>query len=128
MTGCSLAERLQLGAAAVEGGGGGGDPGAGRAGLPASSEFCSLRYHTGEHPVRSHGFCKLSNFALARPLGVAHAPDSGAVVGNPKYISPEQVKGARELDRAERFVFAGGGAVRDVVRGSRRSNRGVSLS
>ena len=45
------------------------------------------------------GFCKLSNFALARPLGVAHAPESGAVLGNPKYISPEQVKGGRELDQ-----------------------------
>ncbi|MCU1237645.1 MAG: serine/threonine protein kinase, partial [Candidatus Solibacter sp.] len=45
------------------------------------------------------GFCKISNFGLTRPLGAAHAPDSGAVVGNPKYISPEQVKGARELDR-----------------------------
>jgi serine/threonine-protein kinase len=45
------------------------------------------------------GFCKLSNFAQTRPLGVAHAPESGAVVGNPKYISPEQVKGGRELDQ-----------------------------
>ena len=45
------------------------------------------------------GFCKISSFALARPLGAGHSPESGAVVGNPRYISPEQVKGGKELDR-----------------------------
>ena len=42
-------------------------------------------------------FCKLAGFSLARPLDPAHAhaTESGAVVGNPHYISPEQV---REFD------------------------------
>ena len=45
------------------------------------------------------GFCKLAEFSLARPLEPAHATESGAVVGNPRYISPEQVKGERSLDQ-----------------------------
>ena len=45
------------------------------------------------------GFCKLADFSLARPLDPAHNPESGVVVGNPRYISPEQVKGERSLDQ-----------------------------
>src|ERR1019366_8469221 len=44
------------------------------------------------------GFCKLAGFSLARPLDTGHVPESGAVVGNPRYISPEQVRGASNLD------------------------------
>src|ERR1035437_5333766 len=45
------------------------------------------------------GCCKLADFSLARPLDPAHNSESGAVVGNPRYISPEQVKGERHLDQ-----------------------------
>ena len=45
------------------------------------------------------GFCKLADFSLARPVEPAHNTESGAVVGNPRYISPEQVKGERSLDQ-----------------------------
>ncbi len=45
------------------------------------------------------GFCKLAEFSLARPLEAAHSTEAGAVVGNPRYISPEQVKGERSLDQ-----------------------------
>src|SRR5260370_18587539 len=45
------------------------------------------------------GFCELAAFSLARPLEAAHNTESGAVVGNPRYISPEQVKGERSLDQ-----------------------------
>src|ERR1039457_387203 len=44
------------------------------------------------------GFCKLAGFSLARPLDTGHVPESGAVVGNPRYISPEQVRGDSNLD------------------------------
>ena len=45
------------------------------------------------------GCCKLADFSLARPLDPAHNSESGAVVGNPRYISPEQVKGECHLDQ-----------------------------
>src|ERR1035437_1676104 len=53
------------------------------------------------------GFCKLADFSLARPLGPARIPESGAVVGNPRYISPEQVKGERDLDHRSDLYSAG---------------------
>ena len=45
------------------------------------------------------GFCKLADFSQARPLDPAHNTESGMVAGNPRYISPEQVKGDRHLDQ-----------------------------
>src|ERR1035441_845309 len=53
------------------------------------------------------GFCKLADFSLARPLGPARIPESGAVVGDPRYISPEQVKGERDLDHRSDLYSAG---------------------
>src|ERR1039457_827617 len=44
------------------------------------------------------GFCKLAGFSLARPLDSIHPSGSGPVVGNPRYISPEQVRGDSSLD------------------------------
>src|ERR1019366_1001543 len=44
------------------------------------------------------GFCKLAGFSLARPLESGYATGAGAVVGNPRYISPEQVRGVSNLD------------------------------
>src|ERR1017187_7529742 len=57
--------------------------------------------------VGPDGFCKLADFSLARPLGPARIPESGAVVGNPRYISPEQVKGERDLDHRSDLYSAG---------------------
>ena len=53
------------------------------------------------------GFCKLADFSLARPFGPAQTPESGAVVGNPRYISPEQVKGEGNLDPRSDLYSAG---------------------
>jgi serine/threonine-protein kinase len=47
----------------------------------------------------SGGFCKLADFSQARPLDPAHNTESGVPAGNPRYTSPEQVKGERNLDQ-----------------------------
>ena len=47
----------------------------------------------------SGGFCKLADFSQARPLDPAHNTESGVPAGNPRYTSPEQVKGERHLDQ-----------------------------
>ncbi len=52
-------------------------------------------------------FCKLADFSLARSLDAVHNSDSGAVVGNPRYISPEQVKGECNLDRRSDLYSVG---------------------
>ena len=44
------------------------------------------------------GVMKLSNFRLAKPVNSLHLTHSGAVLGNVKYISPEQVKGTVPVD------------------------------
>ena len=44
------------------------------------------------------GCCKLAGFSLARPIDPVHKSVSGTIVGNPRYISPEQVKGESPLD------------------------------
>ncbi len=55
-----------------------------------------------------NGFCKLADFSLARPLEPAHnLPEAGVVVGNPRYISPEQVKGERGLDQRSDLYSVG---------------------
>ena len=53
------------------------------------------------------GFCKLAEFAWTRPLDPAHAPDSGAVLGDPRYISPEQIRGERQIDIRSDFYSLG---------------------
>src|SRR5207248_6432114 len=40
------------------------------------------------------GALKLTNFGFAKEIRSTHANQNGAALGNPKYISPEQVKGA----------------------------------
>jgi len=47
----------------------------------------------------SGGFCKLADFSQARPIDPAHNTESGVPAGNPRYTSPEQVKGERSLDQ-----------------------------
>ena len=99
--------------AAVAGGNGHRQAGAGRAGLHASADISyiatSLRrtFSLGRRDSAS------SRIFACAPVDPAHSPDAGAVVGNPTYISPEQVKGERQLD-SEAICIRWGGAVRDV--------------
>ena len=44
------------------------------------------------------GTCKLTNYSLAFHMNHGHTIENGAMVGNPHYISPEQVKGAQDID------------------------------
>src|SRR5690349_3696964 len=45
------------------------------------------------------GVWKLTNYSLAYQLNNGGMAEAGSMVGNPRYVSPEQVKGSRELDR-----------------------------
>jgi len=44
------------------------------------------------------GAVKLTNFRLAKPIHSLNLTQSGAIIGNVRYISPEQVKGTGNLD------------------------------
>jgi serine/threonine-protein kinase len=45
-----------------------------------------------------NGTWKLTNYSLAFHMHNGHVLETGAMVGNPHYISPEQVKGAQDVD------------------------------
>ncbi|MEO8594599.1 MAG: serine/threonine-protein kinase, partial [Candidatus Solibacter sp.] len=53
---------------------------------------------TPENILFGEGFCKLADFSHARPIDPVQQAESGNVTGNPRYISPEQVKGEGNLD------------------------------
>jgi serine/threonine-protein kinase len=54
---------------------------------------------TAEHVmVTREGEVKLSGFGLAKPASDIHLTQAGAVLGNARYISPEQVMGVDTLD------------------------------
>jgi serine/threonine protein kinase len=44
------------------------------------------------------GVMKLTNFRLAKSIHAMHLTQTGAILGNVKYISPEQVKGTDPVD------------------------------
>jgi serine/threonine-protein kinase len=52
------------------------------------------------------GDWKLANFAMARVVNGVPITGNGAVSGHPKYISPEQVKGATLDSRSDLYSFA----------------------
>jgi serine/threonine-protein kinase len=103
----SLAERLQLG------------PLPWRAALDIMRQLIeALEYlhrqsfvHCGVTPesilLGPGDFCKLAEFSEARPLDPAAVPGSGMAVGNPHYMSPEQVKGGQDLDARSDVYSAG---------------------
>jgi serine/threonine protein kinase len=54
---------------------------------------------TAEHVVIARdGVVKLGGFGLAKPASDLNLTQAGAVLGDPRYISPEQVTGVRTLD------------------------------
>ena len=48
--------------------------------------------------ISSDGVLKVTGFRFAISVDSPLPSESGAIVGNPKYISPEQVKGVRNVD------------------------------
>ncbi|MCL4401218.1 MAG: serine/threonine protein kinase, partial [Acidobacteria bacterium] len=48
--------------------------------------------------LTADGTLKLSNFGIAKPENSPQLTQAGAILGDFKYISPEQVRGGRELD------------------------------
>jgi serine/threonine-protein kinase len=48
--------------------------------------------------VPQHGVVKLGGFGLAKPASDTHLTRVGTVVGDPRYVSPEQVMGVGTLD------------------------------
>jgi serine/threonine protein kinase len=48
--------------------------------------------------ITSAGEIKLDGFGLAKPANDLHLTLTGSVLGNPRYISPEQVMGVQQLD------------------------------
>src|SRR5215471_18789748 len=53
------------------------------------------------------GVWKLTNYSLACQLSNGNGSGSGSMVGNPRYISPEQVKGAHDLDHRSDIYSVG---------------------
>ena len=54
----------------------------------------------------SNGTWKLTNYSLAYQLNSGQS-ESGSMVGNPHYISPEQVKGSQDLDHRSDIYSVG---------------------
>lgn len=48
--------------------------------------------------LASDGLLRLSNFGLAKVVNGPQLTQAGTIVGNLRYISPEQVRGAQDLD------------------------------
>ena len=75
-------------------------PDAGRAGLPAPAVLRSLRHHAREHSVRPRRILQALEFCAGPSAWIRRTPPNRArSSATRKYISPEQVKGGRELDR-----------------------------
>ena len=66
--------------------------------------------------VLANGVAKLVNFALAKSVYSPQLTQAGAIVGNPRYISPEQVRGTGELD-ARSDIYSLGAVLYEMLCG-----------
>jgi tetratricopeptide (TPR) repeat protein len=55
--------------------------------------------------VGADGACKIADFGIAKALDAADATMTGAVMGTPLYMSPEQIRGAQIDNRADIYSF-----------------------
>jgi serine/threonine-protein kinase len=68
--------------------------------------------------ITASGMVKLAGFALAKAASDANLTQAGTVLGSLHYMSPEQVKGARELD-ARSDIYSVGIVLYQMVTGRR---------
>ncbi len=66
--------------------------------------------------VASHGVIKLTDFGLAKRLSDTQVSLSGAFIGSPHYMSPEQAKGDIQAD-ARSDIYSSGVVLYEVVTG-----------
>jgi serine/threonine protein kinase len=66
--------------------------------------------------ITASGMVKLAGFALAKATGDANLTQAGTVLGSLHYMSPEQVKGVRELD-ARSDIYAVGIVLYQMITG-----------
>ena len=66
--------------------------------------------------VLANGVAKLANFSLAKSVYSPQLTLAGAIVGNPRYISPEQVRGTGELD-ARSDIYSLGAVLYEMLCG-----------
>jgi serine/threonine-protein kinase len=62
------------------------------------------------------GLARINGFSLAKGLSEAHLTVIGSVVGSPKYISPEQVRGIEQVD-ARSDIYSAGIVLYEVLTG-----------
>ena len=67
--------------------------------------------------LTSEGIVKLGGFGLARGIADTRLTQAGAVLGEVKYIPPEQVKGIGELD-GRSDIYSAGAVLYEAVTGS----------
>lgn len=67
--------------------------------------------------LSSEGIVKLTGFGLARGIADTRLTQAGAVMGEVKYIPPEQVKGIVELD-GRSDIYSAGAVLYEAVTGS----------